>query len=152
MNIAARLDQLGLTLPSSPAPAAHYLPWRAANKTIYLAGQTPKEGSVLKYQGQIGRDLTVAQGYDAATLCTMRLLSALQDAVGDLDHVERVVKVTVFVNAAPDFTQHAQVANGASDLLCALFPDAGQHARSAVGASALPGNAAVEIEMIAQRV
>ena len=150
MSIADRLDSLGLILPPTPTPAAHYVPWVVRNGTIYLEGQTPKDGTVLKYQGQLGTDLTVEQGYKAAQLCALRLLSVLHAAADGLDHVERILKLTVFVNTAKGFTNHPQVANGASDLLHDVFGDAGIHARSAVGASSLPGNAAVEVEMIAQ--
>jgi len=150
MSIAERLGALGLVLPPTPTPAAHYVPWVVKNGTIYLAGQTPKDGTVLKYQGQVGAELTLEQGYAAAQLCALRLLSVLHAAADGLDHVERILKLTVFVNAAVGFSGHPQVANGASDLLHDVFGDAGIHARSAVGASSLPGNAAVEVEMIAQ--
>lgn len=150
MLITKRLEELGLTLPPTPTPAANYVPWVISNGTVYLAGQTPKEGAVLKYKGQVGTDLTIEQGYEAARLCAIRLLSALNAAADGLDNVERIVKLTVFVNSAKGFTEHPQVANGASDLLRDVFGDIGIHVRSAVGASSLPGNATVEIEMIAQ--
>lgn len=150
MLISQRLETLGLTLPPTPTAAANYVPWIVSNGTAYFAGQTPKEGTVLKYKGQVGKDLTVKQGYDAARLCAIRLLSALHAAADGLDNVDRILKLTVFVSSAKEFTEHPQVANGASDLLCDVFGEAGIHVRSAVGASALPGNAAVEIEMIAQ--
>lgn len=150
MLISKRLEELGLVLPPTPTPAANYVPWIVSSGYVYLAGQTPKEGTVLKYPGQIGTDLTIEQAYDAARLCAVRLLSALHAAADGLDHVQRIVKLTVFVNSANGFTEHPQVANGASDLLCEVFGDSGIHVRSAVGASSLPGNAAVEVEMIAQ--
>jgi enamine deaminase RidA (YjgF/YER057c/UK114 family) len=150
MLITKRLEELGLILPPTPTPAANYVPWIVSNGTVYLAGQTPKEGTVLKYKGQVGKDLTIEQGYDAAKLCALRLLSALHAAAGGLDNVERILKLTVFVNSTKGFAKHPQVANGASDLLRDVFGDAGIHVRSAVGANSLPGNAAVEIEMIAQ--
>ena len=150
MSIAARLDALGLSLPPTPIPAAHYVPWVVQNGTVYLAGQTPRNGTILQYRGQLGTDLTIEQGYEAAQLCALRLISVLHAAADGLDHVERILKLTVFVNAAHGFSAHPQVANGASDLLHNVFGDAGIHARSAVGASSLPGNAAVEVEMIAQ--
>jgi enamine deaminase RidA (YjgF/YER057c/UK114 family) len=150
MLIAMRLEELGLKLPPTPTPAANYVPWIVLNGIVYLAGQTPKEDTVLKYSGQIGKDLTTEQGYYAARLCAIRLLSALHSAADGLDNVERILKLTVFVNAGEGFSEHPQVANGASDLLREVFDDAGTHVRSAVGASSLPGNAAVEVEMIAQ--
>jgi enamine deaminase RidA (YjgF/YER057c/UK114 family) len=145
-----RLATLDLILPPTPTPAAHYVPWVVNNGIVYSAGQTPKEGTALKYQGQLGKDLTTQQGYDAARLCALRLLSVLHEAAEGLDNIERILKLTVFVNAGPDFTEHPQVANGASDLLHDVLGDAGVHVRSAVGASSLPGNAAVEVELIAQ--
>lgn len=149
MTIARRLNELGLILPPTPTPAAHYVPWVVDDKTVYLAGQTPKEGSVLKYKGQLGTNLTTDEGYAAARLCALRLLSVLHAAAG-LENVERILKLTVFVNATGTFSQHPQVANGASDLVHDVLGDAGVHARSAVGAYSLPGGAAVEVEMIAR--
>jgi enamine deaminase RidA (YjgF/YER057c/UK114 family) len=150
MTIEKRLADLGLELPEPPAPAANYIPWLVTDKLVFFAGQTPKEGTALKYAGQVGTELSVEQGYEAAKLCAMRLLSALQEAANGLDNVKRIVKLTVFVSSLPDFKDHASVGNGASDLICAVFGNAGVHVRSAVGSSSLPGNAAVEVEMIAQ--
>ena len=150
MTIAKRLDELGLILPPTPAPAANYVPWVVSNGTAYLAGQTPKEGFFLKYKGQAGKDLTTDQGYDAAKLHTIHLLSALHAAACGLANVERILKLTVFINAEQEFSRHPQVANGASDLLRDVFGNVGAHVRSAVGVNSLPGNAAVEVEMIAQ--
>ena len=144
------IKRIGADLAPTPAPAANYVPWVVSDGTVYLAGQTPKEGTVLKYKGQVGNDLTTEQGYDAARLCAVRLLSALQSAAGGLNNVDRILKLAVFVNSTKEFTEHPQVANGASDLLHDVFGNAGTHVRSAVGASSLPGNAVVEIEMIAQ--
>ena len=148
--IEKRLAELGLELPKPPTPAANYIPWIVSGNHIYFAGQTPKVGAELKYTGQVGSDLSIEQGYDAAKLCATRLLSALREAAGGFENVHRIVKLTVFVNSSAAFEEHAKVGNGASDLLCALFGEAGVHVRSAVGASSLPGNAAVEVEMIAE--
>ena len=148
--IEKRLAELGLELPKPPTPAANYIPWIVSGNHIYFAGQTPKVGAELKYTGQVGSELSIEQGYDAAKLCATRLLSALREAAGGFENVHRIVKLTVFVNSSAAFEEHAKVGNGASDLLCALFGEAGVHVRSAVGASSLPGNAAVEVEMIAE--
>jgi len=139
-----------LQLPPPPEPAAHYLPWVTNGDLVYLAGQTPKEGNVLIHSGRLGRDLDVTQGQAAARLCALRLLSALQAAAGSLDQVERVLRLTVFINAEDGFTDHPIVANGASDLVVQALGARGTHVRSAVGVSSLPGNAAVEVEMTAQ--
>ena len=149
MTADTRLSKLGITLPDVPTPAANYVPWIVSGSTVYFAGQTPKEGTTLKFSGQVGRDLTIEEGYNAARLCATRLLSALQEAAQGFGNVRQIVKLTVFVNAADGFREHPQVANGASDLMVAVFGDAGVHVRSAVGSSSLPGNAAVEVEMIA---
>lgn len=150
MSFAKRLSELGLILPPCPGPAANYTPWVVNNGTVYLAGQTPKDGTVLQYTGQLGTNLTTDQGYEAARLCALRLLSVLNTAADGLENVEQILKLTVFVNAAPTFEEHPQVANGASDLLHDVFGSSGVHVRSAVGASSLPGNAAVEVDLIAQ--
>ena len=150
MSTLKRLTGLGLILPPTPTPAAHYVSWVVSNGIVYTAGQTPKEDTVLKYKGQVGKDLTTGQGYAAAKLCALRLLSILHAAASDLENIERILKLTVFVNAGPDFSEHPQVANGPSDLLRDVLGDAGVHVRSAVEASSLPGNATVEVELIAQ--
>ncbi len=150
MSIEQRLQELDVTLPPVPSPAANYVPWVVSGQQVFLAGQTPKQGSTLKYTGRVGQELTLEQGYQATRLCGLRLLSALQDAVGDLNRVKRIVKLTVYVNSAAGFTLHPQVANGASDLMRDVFGDLGIHVRAAVGCVSLPGNAAVEVEMIAE--
>ena len=150
MTVEQRLEELGITLPAVPTPAANYVPWVISGQHVYLAGQTPKHGTTLKYTGRVGEDLTVQQGYQATRLCGLRLLSALKDALGELDRVKRIVKLTVYVNSASGFTDHPQVANGVSDLICDVFLEAGVHVRAAVGCVSLPGNAAVEVEMIAE--
>lgn len=150
MTIKNRLEELGLVLPPPPEPAAHYRPWVRDGDIIYLAGQTPKKGTELQYIGQVGAELDLNAGRAAAGLCALRLLSALQEAVGDLNKVTQISKLTVFVNAAQGFADHPKVADGASDLISAVMGDVGLHARSAVGVSSLPGNAAVEVEMIAR--
>lgn len=105
---------------------------------------------MLKYRGKVGGELTIEQGYEAARLCTLNALAAIKAAVGDLDRVSRIVKVVVFVNSAPGFTDQPKVANGASEFLANVFGEAGQHARSAVGVSDLPLGSACEVELIAE--
>jgi enamine deaminase RidA (YjgF/YER057c/UK114 family) len=148
--VEARLSQLGLSLPTPPAPAANYTPWVITGDLVFLSGQTAKQGNEVLFKGKVGQALSIEQGYCAAQLCTLRLLSALKDSIGDLDKVEKIVKLSVFVNAADDFIAHPKVADGASDLLEKLFTQSGPHARAAVGVSSLPNDSAVEIAMIAQ--
>ena len=150
MSAEKRLVEMGITLPDTPEPAANYVPWVISGKLVFLAGQVPKEGNKLKYSGQLGHVFNTQEGYEAARLCGLRLLSALRAAAGTLDRIEQIVKLTVFVNGATGFTEHPQVANGVSDLICTVFGESGTHVRSAVGSGSLPGNAAVEVEMIAQ--
>lgn len=150
MSAEERLARLGRALPPPPEPAANYIPWVRSGDLLFLAGQTPKHGRKLQFTGRVGLDLSLEEGRKAAQLCALRLLSALQEAAGGLENVGQVTKLTVFVNAAPDFFDHPRVADGASDLIAEVLGPRGVHARSAVGAAALPGNAAVEVEMFAR--
>jgi len=150
MEIEKRLEKLGINLPDPPAPAAQYVPAVVCGEFAFVAGQTPKEGRELVYKGKVGRDLTVEEGADAARICAMRCISAIKEAIGDLDRVERIVQITGYVNCGEDFEKHSLVINGASDFLEKVFGEKGRHARVAAGANSLPGNAAVEIRMTAK--
>lgn len=144
-RIHARLQELGITLPTPPTPVASYVSGVITGKTLVLSGAIPMEDGKLKYVGTVGHELTVEDGNAAARLCAINLLAQIEKLIG-LDNVARVVRLGVFVNAVPGFTLQPEVANGASDLMVAVFGDAGKHARSAVGAGSLPRNVAVEIE------
>ncbi len=148
MSVIDRLKELGLELPAVAAPVAAYVPAVKAGSFVYTSGQIPMVNGKLKYTGKLGRDLTVEQGYDAARVCCLNALAAVAGVAGNLDNLERVVKLTGWVQCADDFEQQPKVMNGASELVSAIFGDRGQHARAAVGANALPLNAAVEVEMI----
>jgi enamine deaminase RidA (YjgF/YER057c/UK114 family) len=150
VSTEAKLQAMGITLPETPKPLAAYVPYAQSGDLIFTSGQICAADGVLKYTGKIGADLTPELGYEAAKLCAINTLAVLRDAVGSLDQVEQIVKVTVFVNSAPGFTGQPTVANGASDLYLAVFGDAGRHARSAVGAPELPRNTAVEVELVAR--
>jgi enamine deaminase RidA (YjgF/YER057c/UK114 family) len=145
-----RLAALGLTLPAVPASVANYVPAVRSGRLVFLAGQLARgpDGRILA--GKVGRDTTEAQAAAAARLCALQLLAALKAEVGDLAKVTRIVRVGGFVNCTPDFTAQPKVVNGASDLLVAVFGDRGRHARAAVGVAALPGDAPVEIELVAE--
>ena len=145
-----RLKELGITLPAPNAPIANYVPGAKSGRLIFTSGQTPKQGNALKYKGKLGKDLGVAEGKDAARLCALSCLAIIRDLAGSLDKVARIVKVTGYVNSAPDFAEQHLVVNGASDLIGDVFGEAGRHARAAVGVASLPGDAACEIEMIAE--
>ena len=149
-RIAAKLVELGIELPAAAAPAANYLPFVKTGNLIVTSGQLPIANGHLISTGLLGRDLDATAGQAAARQCAINILAQLQAAIGDLDRVVRMVKITVFVASTPSFTTPHLVANGASDLLAAVFGDAGRHARSAVGVACLPLNAPVEIEAIAE--
>jgi enamine deaminase RidA (YjgF/YER057c/UK114 family) len=148
-KIDARLTELGITLPTPPAPVASYVPFVISGKHVYTSGQITAAPEGIKFVGVVGKDLSVEDGQAAARLCAINVIAQTKAACGgDLDKVVRCVKLVVFVNAAPGFTQHPEVANGASNLIGDLFGDAGKHARSAVGAGSLPRNVACEVEAI----
>lgn len=147
-TIEKRLDELGVTLPVAAAPAANYLPFMRSGNLLFTAGQLPLKDGKLVASGLLGRDLDVAAGKEAAKYCAINILAQAKAALGSLDQIGKVVKITVFVASAPDFTEQHLVANGASDFLVAVLDDAGKHARSAVGTASLPLNAPVEIEAI----
>ncbi|MCV3241244.1 RidA family protein [Mesorhizobium sp. ZC-5] len=147
-TIENRLAELGVSLPAAAAPAANYVPFMRSGSLILTAGQLPLKDGKLAVSGLLGRDVDVAAGKEAAKLCAINILAQAKAALGDLEKIERIVKITVFVASSPDFTEQHLVANGASDFLVAVLGERGKHARSAVGTASLPLNAAVEIEAI----
>ena len=150
-NVEARLERLGVKLPTPPAPVASYVPYVPSGKLLFVSGQVTFAPEGLKYVGTVGKELTLEDGRAAARLCAINIIAQLKAACGgDLDKVRRIVKLTVFVNAVPGFAQHPEVANGASDLLVEVFGEMGRHARSAVGAGSLPRNVATEVDAIVE--
>ena len=148
-NIDKRLTEIGVTLPPPGSPGGNYVPFVVVGELVFMAGQVAREAGKMKYTGKVGRDLSVEQGNAAARLCAVNLLAQLKAACGgDLDRVDRCVRVGGFVNSPPDFTDHPKVINGASDLIVEVFGERGQHARTAVGVAALPLDSAVEVEAI----
>ncbi len=149
-KIETRLKELGVILPDAPAPAANYVPYVQVGDLVFVSGQVSmKDGGF--YTGKVGADLTTEQGAEAAKSCAISLLAQLKAACGgDIDRLERVVKLTGFVNSTPDYTDQPKVINGCSDFLVEALGDAGRHSRSAVSAGALPLGVAVEIEAIFQ--
>lgn len=143
-----RLEEMGLSLPDAPAPAANYVPFVVVGNTVYVSGQISANADGM-IKGKLGADLTADEGAKAAQTCALALLAQAKKACGgDISRLKRVVKLTGFVNSTPEFGDQPKVINGASDLLVALLGDAGRHSRSAVSAGALPFNVAVEIEGI----
>lgn len=147
-TIQKRLEALNITLDSPPKPSGNYAPYTMAGPFLYLSGVTPKVSGLLKYKGKVGQDVSKEEGYQAARQCVLNHLNTMHAVLGSLDRVVSIVKMEGFINAAPDFDQLPYVLNGASDLLVEVFGDRGVHARSAIGVAALPGSAAVEVELI----
>lgn len=151
MGAEARLRELGIELPAPPEPVANYVPAKQAGNILFVAGHGPardREGN--RPLGKVGRDLTLDEAYQAARLAGLSLLATLRAQLGSLDRVKQIVKVLGMVNCATGFNQTPQVINGCSDLLVAVFGEAGKHARSAVGMAELPSDIPVEIEMIVE--
>ena len=150
MSIEQRLKELHITLPAAAGALANYVPYVREGSLIFISGQVPRgpEGQLL-HVGKVGQELSVEDGYAAARLCALSCLAQLRAALGSLDPVKRIVRVGGFVNCVEGFAQQPQVINGASDVIVEIFGDKGRHARAAVGCNALPGNVAVEVEMVA---
>ncbi len=146
--IEDKIKDSGFELPDAPKPVAVYVPALKINNLVFTAGQIPFVKGELKYKGKLGKDLSIDEGKKAAEICALNCLAAIKGIINNLDEVERVVKLTVFVNSGDGFTNQPQVANGASELLEKIFGEKGKHVRSAVGVNELPLDAAVEIEMI----
>lgn len=146
-TIEARLAELGITLPDAPMPAANYVPFVRSGNQLFVSGQISNGPDGL-IKGRLGGDMDVAEGALAARFCGLALIAQAKAAIGDLDKIARVVKLTGFVNSTADFTDQPKVINGCSDLMVEIFGDTGRHARSAVSAASLPLGVAVEIEAI----
>ncbi len=147
--IESRLKELGVTLPAPPVPVASYVPYTISGNLVFISGQVPIADGAVKYVAKLGADAGLEVGQAAAQLCAINLLAQLKAACGgDLDRVARCLRLGVFVNATPEFTQQPEVANGASDLIAAVFGDAGKHARAAVGVGSLQRGVAVAVDTI----
>jgi enamine deaminase RidA (YjgF/YER057c/UK114 family) len=146
-RIELKLAELGITLPTPMPPIANYVPYAVSGSLVVVSGQVPAVDGRVAITGKVGGGLSIDRGKEAARLCFINVLAHLRGACGgDLDRVQRVVRLGGFVAAPPEFTQMAQVMDGASDLAVAVFGEAGRHARTTVGVSALPADAAVEVE------
>lgn len=147
-RIAARLKELGVTLPPAPKPVANYVPYIVTGNLVFISGQVSQAGDE-KYFGKVGQDLDIETAQRAARACGLAILAQLSAALdGDLDRVTRCVKLGGFVNCGLDFDHMPSVINGASDLMVEVFGDKGAHARFAVGAPNLPFNFAVEVDAV----
>lgn len=152
MSAEDRLRSLGLTLPPAPQPVASYVPAIRAGTLLFLSGILPMKDGKPGWTGKLGRDLTIEQGADAARLACLNALAVIKAELGSLDAVKRIVRLGGHVASAEGFVQQPAVVNGASDLLVAIFGDAGRHARLALGAYELPLGAAIELELIVEVV
>ena len=146
-DTAARLAELGITLPTPAAPVAAYVPTVEAGGFLYVSGQVSfVDGELVK--GRLGENVSLEEGVIAARGCGLMLLAQAQAALGSLDRIARVVKLGAFISSTPDFTDQPKVANGASELMVEVFGEAGKHSRSAVGVPVLPLGCAVEIDAV----
>jgi enamine deaminase RidA (YjgF/YER057c/UK114 family) len=147
-NIEEKIEQLGFIIPQPSKPLYEYVPIVIHNRFAYVSGQLPRMNGELIYKGKIGKEVSVEEGQEASIICVLNALSLLKQELGSLEEISRIIKVNGFVNSAPGFTAQASVVDGASKFLFQVFGDKGRHARTAIGASELPSNAPVEIEMI----
>ncbi|MFO1242791.1 MAG: RidA family protein [Rickettsiales bacterium] len=146
-QVESRLQQLGIILPQVSSPAANYVPYQKSGSLVVISGQLPMKDGKPQFVGKVGREFSIEQGQQCAALCVANILAHLRNACGGtLDNVRQCLRLGVFVNAPDDFTEHPKVANGASDLMVAVFGSNGHHARAAVGVSGLPFGVAVEVE------
>ena len=148
-EIERAIKDLGITLPEPAVPAANYVPCVIAGSLLYVSGQLPMNNGKLMFAGKVGADLFVPEAQMAARQCALNVLAQAKAALGgNLDRIVGIVKLGGFVNSTPDFTEHPQVINGASDLMVEIFEKKGEHARFAVGVASLPLNASVEVDAI----
>ena len=147
MTPEEKITQLGLSLPPAPKPVGLYQPFVVSGKLAFLSGQISKDAEGKILTGKVGKELSLAEGQAAARLAALNALSVMKYLIG-FEKISRVVKMTGFVQTAPDFYEIPAVVNGASSLFVEVMGNAGEHARSAVGMASLPLNAAVEIELV----
>ncbi|HZC49092.1 MAG TPA: RidA family protein [Nitrososphaeraceae archaeon] len=152
--IEEKILALGIELPNAPRSVGSYVQVAITGNLVFVSGQIPVEpGSIpmqVKFKGKVGKDISLEEGQEAARLCTINALAQLKSTLGSLEKIRKFVKVSGFVNCDASFSNHPQIINGASDFIVQLFGEKGRHARSAIGASSLPFDSAVEIEFIVE--
>lgn len=152
--IEEKILALGIELPNAPQSAGSYVQVAITGNLVFVSGQLPVEpGSIpiqVKFKGKVGKDISLEEGQEAARLCTINALAQLKSTLGSLEKIRKFVKVSGFVNCDASFSNHPQIINGASDFIVQLFGEKGRHSRSAIGASSLPLDSAVEIEFIVE--
>jgi enamine deaminase RidA (YjgF/YER057c/UK114 family) len=149
-NPELKLEELGITLSTPSSPVANYVNTVLTGNLLYISGKGPLQDNGEYIKGKVGEDLTIEEGYYAARVTAINLISTLKASLGDLSKVKRIIRVTGMVNSSSDFTEHPSVVNGCSDLLVEVFGERGKHTRAAVGMNSLPSNIAVEIDMIVE--
>jgi len=147
--IDEKIKSLGISLPIPPKPAGSYTPVVISNKVAYVSGQIPIENDNMVFQGKVS-DENLEEGKKSARLCAINILAELKEELGSLDNISKMIKVSGFVNSAPDFSRHSEVINGASDLFKEIFGESGKHSRIAIGVSSLPLNSMTEIDAIVE--
>jgi enamine deaminase RidA (YjgF/YER057c/UK114 family) len=150
MQIEKRLEELGISLPEAATPVANYVTTVQTGNLVFTSGHGPGTGEGKIYKSQLGTDAEIEDGYQSARQVAINLIGTLKQALGDLDRIQRIVKVVGFVNSSSTFTDQPAVVNGASDLFVEVFGDKGKHTRSAVGMAQLPGGIPVEVEMVVE--
>ena len=145
-----KLEELGITLSTPSSPVANYVNTVLTGNLLYISGKGPLQDNGEYIKGKVGEDLTIEEGYNAARVTAINLISTLKASLCDLRKVKRIIRVTGMVNSSSDFTEHPSVVNGCSDLLVEVFGEKGKHTRAAVGMNSLPSNIAVEIDMIVE--
>jgi len=147
-SVENRLQELGIELPAAAAPAANYVPFVLSGNQLFISGQLPLIADGEKFSGKLGADVNVETGERAARACALNILAQAKDALGDLERIERCLKLGGFVNATDDFTDHPEVINGASNLLAEVLGEKGRHTRFAVGCGSLPRDVPVEVDAL----
>jgi len=150
VSIETKLKELGITLPEAPAAVAAYQPWIQTGNLIFTSGQLPFRDGQIAYEGKLGAELSQDDGYQAARQCALNAIAQLKAASGNLDKIQKIVRIEGYVHCADGFRGHPQVLNGASDLAAEIFGEKGKHTRLALGINEMPLNAAVQLAMTAE--
>jgi len=150
MKIEQKIEQLGHKLPEVPEPLGVYIPALKVSDILFLTGVIPEVDGEVKYKGKLGKDLTIKEGYEAAKICALNALAVAKNYLGDLDRIERIIKVIGYINSAQGFINQPKVLNGTSEFFVKIFGEKGQHVRLAIGVAELPANACIEVEVNVQ--
>lgn len=150
MSIKTKLEELGITLPEAPTAVAAYQPWIQTGNLIFTSGQLPFRDGLIAYEGKVGSELSKEDGYQAARQCALNAIAQLKSATGNLDEIQKIVRIEGYVQSAEGFRGHPQVINGASDLVVEIFGEKGIHTRLALGINEMPLNAAVQLAITAE--